>query len=258
MSWSIGREQLPLPLLLATDFDGTLAPIVPDPMAARALPDAVAALWRLSRIPGVSLAVVSGRSLDAMEVLGRDLPPHWRAGEHGQSLLDPEGVPVGAPPQEDPRLDALFRQAQEIVDAFPGLGLERKARSVALHSRSLTENRDGAQEAVHLWCREAIRTGFLLVPGREVMELQLPGDGKWQAIEAVKERTGAHCIVYAGDDVTDMEALAKLGEHPDGHAVWVSSPERETPSFRLDGIVAGPEGWAQALVELASMLEESR
>lgn len=247
-----------MPLLLATDFDGTLAPIVPDPMAARALPEAVAALWRLSRIPGVNLAVVSGRSLEAMDVLCRDLPPHWKAGEHGQSLLDPEGVPVGVPPQDDPRLDALYGKAQEIVDAFPGLGLERKARSVAIHSRTLVGDRDAAQEAVHRWCREAITTGFQLVPGREVMEVQLPGDGKWQAIGAVQEKVGARFTIYAGDDVTDMEALAKLGEHPDGHAVWVSSPERETPSFRLDGMVSGPQGWAMALGTLANMLEESR
>lgn len=258
MVWPTENAAFPMPLLLATDFDGTLAPIVQEPMAARALPEAVAALWRLSRVPGVVLAVVSGRSLEAMECLCRDFPPHWRAGEHGQCLLDPDGAVVGAMPPEDARLEALFAQAQAIVEAFPGLGLERKARSVAIHSRALSQDRDGAQEAVHKWCREAVSSGLLLVPGREVMEMQLPGAGKWQAIEAVVGKVGARTTVYAGDDVTDMEALERLGARTDGFAVWVSSPERQAPAFAMDATVTGPQGWARALETLASRLEESR
>ena len=46
--------------LIGTDFDGTLAPIVPDPRAARALPGAVPALARLARVVG-TIAVITGR-----------------------------------------------------------------------------------------------------------------------------------------------------------------------------------------------------
>src|SRR3954464_7045124 len=60
-------------LLVALDFDGTLAPVVNDPTRARALPEAREAVLRLLQMPRTRVAVVSGRSLESLEAVS-DLP----------------------------------------------------------------------------------------------------------------------------------------------------------------------------------------
>lgn len=249
------KRALSFPLLVATDFDGTLAPIVEDPGSARALPESVALLHRLAKIPGVSLAVISGRSLESMEELCRDFPSHWRAGEHGNALQGPDGVELRGPVVDTRELDALQARAESLQQAFPGLGVERKRRSVALHTRNLVERRDEGIAAIDDWCRQALLAGLSLNPGREVMEMQLPGGGKSQALESLRELVGAACVVYAGDDVTDLDALQRLGSRADSLAIWVDSPERERPGFFVDAHVQGPEGWCGFLSELVNALE---
>ena len=56
-------------LLVASDFDGTLAPLVTDPLQARALPGGLEALREAAALPGVTAAVVSGRDLDTLATL---------------------------------------------------------------------------------------------------------------------------------------------------------------------------------------------
>ncbi|MGO1236390.1 trehalose-phosphatase, partial [Microbacterium gubbeenense] len=69
-------------LLVALDFDGTLSPLVADPMAARATPDAKRALERLASCRGVTVALVSGRSLVDLRIIAEhdDDSPFWLAG----------------------------------------------------------------------------------------------------------------------------------------------------------------------------------
>ena len=54
-------------LLVASDFDGTLAPLVDDPARARALPAAEAALVSLATLPRTEVALLSGRSLASLQ-----------------------------------------------------------------------------------------------------------------------------------------------------------------------------------------------
>ena len=86
--------------LIATDFDGTLAPIVADPSAARALPGAVPALRRLAGVVG-TLAVVTGRPVaEAVAYGGLDaIPGLIVLGHYGwQRWQDGELTGPGSPP----------------------------------------------------------------------------------------------------------------------------------------------------------------
>ncbi len=56
-------------VLVAVDFDGTLAPLVTDPLQARALPGGLEALREAAALDGVTVAVVSGRDLATLETL---------------------------------------------------------------------------------------------------------------------------------------------------------------------------------------------
>lgn len=83
-------------LLVATDFDGTLAPIVADPAAARALPDSVAALHALADLPNTTVAIVSGRSIADLHTLLGDPGALYLIGSHGAERREPPGGDAGA------------------------------------------------------------------------------------------------------------------------------------------------------------------
>ena len=122
--------------LIATDFDGTLAPIVADPQAARALPGAVPALQRLAGVVG-TVAVITGRpaadavaygELDAIGgliVLGHYGSQRWQDG----ALTGPGSPPaVQAARQEMP---GVLSQA----GAPDGTWVEDKGHALAVHTR---------------------------------------------------------------------------------------------------------------------------
>ena len=79
-------------LLVAVDFDGTLAPEVDSPEQARALPEARDAVLRLIALPGTRVAVISGRSLTSLMQVA-DLPDSvLLVGSHGIEIrLDEPG-----------------------------------------------------------------------------------------------------------------------------------------------------------------------
>ena len=70
-------------LLVGSDFDGTLSPIVGDPDDARAVAGAVEALRRLASCPGVTVLVLSGRSLRELSVLLHGIEGVRLVGSHG-------------------------------------------------------------------------------------------------------------------------------------------------------------------------------
>lgn len=231
-------------LLVALDFDGTLSPIVPRPEMACAHPGAVAALSRLATLPGVHLAVVSGRDVDDLRRLLADFPPVWMAGSHGRVLVAP-----GADLPEvvrDPRLDVFL--------ACPcpmGVRRESKSFSVAFHWRGRKEGEPTG------WLRDlerdALAVGLDVMGGRKVFEIMLPGAGKEHALERLRDTTGASAIVYAGDDRTDLEAI--LLAQSCGLGIFVRSGERswDPPANVL--VLDGPEDLVRWLERLAGLRE---
>jgi trehalose-6-phosphatase len=111
----LGAERI----LIASDFDGTLAPLAPTPDAAVILPAARASLDRLSRLPGVTVAVISGRALAGVRQKV-DLPVLIYAGNHGLEMEGPLLPPV----------TLLTPDARQALDAAlnPGPSSKTKAR----------------------------------------------------------------------------------------------------------------------------------
>jgi trehalose 6-phosphate phosphatase len=114
------------------DFDGTLAPIVDDPAAARPVPDAANVLRELVARAAV-VAVITGRPASFV-----------------QDLLDVPGLEViglyglEASPPVEPGVLATIR---EMIAPFAGAGLEDKGASVAVHVRR-TADPDAAAAAL--------------------------------------------------------------------------------------------------------------
>lgn len=232
-------------LALFLDFDGTLAPIVPHPDQAR-LPDRVRAA--LERLAGRAfVAVVSGRELaDIRPRIG--LPGIWYAGSHGLEIQGPDGRRhvVGEACITD--LDALEREVEPLVRAVPGAWIERKRLSIAVHVRAADEaaGEELGRKIADLTARHG---GLRLVPGKKVFEVKPDvGWNKGRAVRWMLEHAAppGALPVFLGDDVTDEDAFAELGETGIGILVGDGRPDTHA-RFRL----RDPEAVGDFLDELA-------
>src|SRR3954447_21907361 len=121
-------------LLVACDYDGTLAPIVEDPTRAVPLPEAVAALRALASLPQTTVAVISGRALRDLATLSRLPSEVHLVGSHG-SEFDVGFVDALAPDLQQLRTE-LVETLSGLVRRRAGVRLEAKPASVAVHFRA--------------------------------------------------------------------------------------------------------------------------
>ncbi|MFC4494549.1 trehalose-phosphatase [Streptomyces ovatisporus] len=254
--------------VLAFDFDGTLAPIVPDPDDARAHPGAVPALSRLApRLCAV--AVVTGRPAeDAVRYAGLagavGLEHLTVLGAYGAERWDAAtGSVTAAPPP--PGVAAVRAELPGLLEdsgAPPGTRIEDKGRAVAVHTRRT----DDPAAALTLLSGPlhalAERHGLLVEPGRMVLELRAPGADKGAALEAYVREVGGGAVLYGGDDLGDLAAFAAVeklrGEGVPGLLVCSGGGEtgESVPEIadRADLVVDGPSGVVRLLESLAGSL----
>ncbi|MFJ8045053.1 trehalose-phosphatase [Kitasatospora sp. NPDC096147] len=263
-STDVGRAGLaallaqPRSAVVALDFDGTLAPIVADPAAARAEPAAVAALRALLPLVG-GVVVVTGRpAAVAVEYGGFERLGLTVLGQYGAERW--EGGVLTAP--EPPPGVAAVRAELPAVLGESGAWVEDKGRALAVHTRRTADPQallDGLRGPL---TELADRHGLMVEPGRYVLELRPPGVDKGGALtEYLAGRPGA-AVLYAGDDLGDLPAYAALERRrkDGGPAVLVCSSavtgERQVAELadRADLLVPGPTGVAELLTELAAAL----
>jgi trehalose 6-phosphate phosphatase len=204
------------PVLLAFDFDGALAPIVPLPSDARALPGSVEAIERLSRVDGVVTALVSGRARDDLATVSGATPSDrlLLVGSHGAEL--DAGGPAGLDDEARRRLDLVTALLQGVVADHPGAHLELKPASAVLHTRLIDDERsaaDAEHAALELLSDLA---GVYVTPGKKVVEAAVVRTGKGAALQRLRVAFAAAGVLYVGDDVTDEDAFAVLGPHDVG------------------------------------------
>jgi len=194
-------------LLVASDYDGTLCPIVADPAKTVPNREALVALRNLAALPHTHVAIISGRSLKTLtELLGMPLHVHL-VGSHG-SEFDP-GFASNLPPEDAALLARLARELTAIAEAAPGLGIERKPASIAFHYRNAADG--DAQKALRaILAGPAAIPGVITHHGKRVVELAVIEMSKGHAIQAIRQRVGAGAAIFLGDDLTDEDAFAVL------------------------------------------------
>lgn len=230
-------------LLVALDFDGTLAPLVDEPMSARMTAAAREAVAALVAAPRTRVAFVSGRSLADLRVISEydEASGILLAGSHGA-----EHHPAAADGDAVDRtlVLSLADAASALVDGVDGVWIETKPFGFAVHTR-LAAAADAASvhgriaalvdERAPDWRRRR---------GHDLTEYSARAAGKDDAIAHLRERTGATAVLFAGDDVTDEDALRSLA--PDDLGVRVGAGETAA-AMRVDDI----QGLADVLVDLA-------
>jgi trehalose 6-phosphate phosphatase len=236
-------------LLVALDFDGTLAPEVDSPDAARAIPEARDAVLRLLALPNTRVALVSGRSLRSLIEVA-DLPDTTLlVGSHGIEIrLDDPYDRVSLDTAELEQVEVLQEVLGEVADAIDQVWLEAKPAGFALHTRLATEHDSRVAHLVALSEAHAEVDSLTVRHGKNVLEFSVRSTTKGEALEHLRRYTAADAVFYAGDDVTDEDAFAALT--PDDLGVKSGSGLTEAP-FR----VAGPDEIALVLSTLATFRE---
>lgn len=229
-------------LVLLTDFDGTLTPIVAEPARAVLAPDTVASLRILSTSSVARIGIISGRGLDDLR-RRVGLATVVYAGCHGLEIEGP-GLAYTHGEANDRRAamqviaDALARRVSEL----PGVQIEHKGLSVAVHYRNaeaVSRERLG-EEIDRALCGEP---RFHILRGKKVVEiLPTAGWNKGQCALRIRDDAIARTrmrvlVVYMGDDATDEVAFSTLGRT----AITVRVGSRAEPTlarFRLPGVQA--------------------
>lgn len=183
--------------LMAFDFDGTLAPIVARPDDAQ-IPALVAE--RLRAVAKVlPVAIITGRAVDDVR-LRLGFEPHYVVGNHGgEDEADPAGSQARMASLNGVRLQLHERGG---ALAACGIVVEDKRQSIALHYR-LSHIRKQARALI-----EAVlapyRSTLHIFPGKMVVNVTaLDAPDKGDAMRKLVARSGAHCALFAGDDIND-------------------------------------------------------
>lgn len=198
-------------LLVAVDFDGTLSPLVDEPLAARPLPGSIEALGELAALPGTLVAIVSGRALGTLVTLSGAAQPLLLIGSHGVETSYAEVGPV-MDEAERSAYRALDTDLISLLEQHPGARIERKPHSLVLHTRGMP----AADEAAALRAGQEVAArhpALVVTPGKGVLELATQHVGKGSALRELAAAHGVDATIYLGDDVTDEHAFEALGPH---------------------------------------------
>lgn len=220
-------------VLIALDYDGTLAPIVDRPGDARLRPrtrDLVGLV--AARYPCV---VISGRAQDDLMRRTRGLGVAEAIGNHGLS-------PSRYDEARAARVRGFEAGLARAAAALPGVEIENKIFSLAAHYRRAAD-KAMAREAL----LEAARAldGARVRDGKQVVDI-VPEDAphKGDALLAARARLGCDAALFVGDDTTDEDVFS-LGESAGvlGVRVEPDASSRAPYFLRDQGEIDGLLAW---------------
>lgn len=219
-------------LLVASDFDGTIAPIVADPALAEANRESLVALKALSQMPQTHVAIISGRALADLAERATEAEEIHLVGSHGSEFEAGFTTPL-----TDAGRALLVRiQAEvgEIARRTPGTRVEMKPAALAFHYRNAAD--EAARAAVEAVLNgPAQHAGVHVRGGKKVVELSVVVTDKGLALRRLRQRLGASAVLFVGDDVTDEDAFKTLAGPDVGIKV---GPGETTARHRVDGTIA--------------------
>jgi len=190
------------------DIDGTLLDLAPTPREVWVPPGLAKTLGRLVERTSGALALVSGRSLNDIDLIFA--PDQFPAiGGHGAEMrlsAESEAVAVHAPPMDK----ELKRRLAAIAKLSPGILLEDKGYSLALHYRLAPHAEKAIFEAVSLIRADLPNAPIEVLPGKSVCEIKHSGFNKASGVQELMthEPFRGRRPLFIGDDVTDETVFA--------------------------------------------------
>ena len=235
-------------MAILLDIDGTLLDLAPTPREVWVPPDLANNLNDLLRGTAGALALVSGRSLNDIDLIfAPELFP--AVGGHGAEMrlsTDGEAVATHAPPMDK----ELKRRLAAVAKLSPGILLEDKGYSLALHYRLAPHAEKAIYEAVSLIRADLPSAPIEVLPGKCVCEIKHSGFTKASGVRELMTHAPfqGRRPLFIGDDVTDESVFAIM---PDFDGLAFSVGRR---AQGVDGHFDSPN---DVRAFLASLLERS-
>ena len=235
-------------VLIALDFDGTLAPFTEDPADSRPIPEARAALDALAVLPRTTVAIISGRPLEFLREVVDPARHMVLSGSHGAemdlSVLPdlPEDAEhdINLTSEQLALLDRAVDATHDMVSRYPGSRAELKPAGVCFHTRPIKDTRVSERALDEMTRAYSDLEGLRITPGQQVVECSVLSATKGDGLRIIKAAASPDVTVFAGDDVTDEDAMELLT----GPDVGIKVGDKETVATQR---VNGPQELADLL-----------
>jgi trehalose 6-phosphate phosphatase len=217
-------------ILLLSDYDGTLTPIVDRPEMAKLADETQQLLRRLSTNPRFKVGVVSGRAVaDLKRTVS--IKGIVYAGNHGfeidgpgLSFINPLAIEI------KPILRKMRQFLAAAASTIRGVMVEDKGLTLSVHYRQVEDRqvsklKDIVEKTV---CGTAVRGLLKITSGKKVFEVRpaVPWD-KGRAIRFLMKRYGKGgrqsglVPIFIGDDLTDEDGFRIISRYQGGISVHV-------------------------------------
>jgi trehalose 6-phosphate phosphatase len=246
--------------LIALDYDGVLAPIVPVPTEAVPAPGALDALRRLAPRVG-TLAVVTGRPAAVAVELGglEEIPGLIVEGQYGAERWVAGELTTPADPPGVVAAKRTLPGALAAAGADPAVWVEDKRLALVVHTRRTADPDAELARLTPAVTAVAEAHGLEPHPGKMVIELRPPGFDKGGVLRRLAADRHPGAVLFAGDDIGDLPGFAAVRELREagtpGLTVASASPEAAAVAEAADVAVDGPTGIVALLTRLADALD---
>lgn len=201
------------PTGLVFDIDGTLSPIAPTPDEARLYPGVAALLEQAKRQAHV--AILTGRAIENGAAMV-NVAGITYIGTHG--LEWSSGLPTPQTTEVLPEALSFVEPGRRLLDlaeqqltSFPGLLVERKRVGGSIHYRLCPDQERARQAILSLLSEPARQAKMSLKEGKKTVEIRPSlAVNKGQSLRRFTQQHGLHGVVFAGDDVTDLDAVIEV------------------------------------------------
>jgi trehalose 6-phosphate phosphatase len=190
-------------VLLAFDFDGTLAPIVSTPDEAVMRPRTAALFSAVAhRYPCI---IVTGRAARDVRRRVHRAPIIAIVGNHGAEHAHDRKEVRGL-------IARALRRLKPLVARLPGMWIENKTYSLSVHYR---DSPDSAPAVALLWSAVSEMRSIEIVPGKRVLNIVASGaPDKGVAVERIRRSLKCTRVIYVGDDETDEHVFRHISPAP--------------------------------------------
>jgi trehalose 6-phosphate phosphatase len=196
---------------LLLDIDGTILDLAPAPQEVFVPAELRNTLARLEDLTGGALALVSGRSLHDIDLIFSPLQLAAVGGHGAELRVVPGGEAVTRARELNP---VLKRKLATLTELGPGILIEDKGYSLALHYRLAPDQAETLRAAIEEICTTVRRGSVEILPGKLVFEIKMAGINKAAAVRELMKYPpfkGRHPI-FIGDDTTDEPVFPILSQ----------------------------------------------
>lgn len=196
---------------LLLDIDGTILDLAPAPQEVWVPAELRNTLSRLEDLTGGALALVSGRSLHDIDLIFSPLQLAAVGGHGAELRVTPGGEAVARARELNP---VLKRNLATLTELGPGILVEDKGYSLAVHYRLAPDQGDALRAAIQNICATVPRGTVEILPGKLVFEIKMAGINKAGAVRELMKYPPfkGRKPIFIGDDTTDEPVFPILSQ----------------------------------------------